>query len=65
MLKPWRSFAAGCHCNRPTVDLMRTCGFEVAAEHAAWRGMPPIIRPLVVGCARLSASGGVRPQPAS
>jgi ubiquinone/menaquinone biosynthesis C-methylase UbiE len=65
MLKPWRSFAAGCHCNRPTVDLMRACGFEVAAEHAAWRGMPPIIRPLVVGRARLSASGGVRPQPAS
>jgi ubiquinone/menaquinone biosynthesis C-methylase UbiE len=65
MLKPWRSFAAGCHCNRPTVDLMRTCGFEVAAENEAWRGMPPIIRPLVVGRARLSASGGARPQPAS
>jgi SAM-dependent methyltransferase len=65
MLRPWRSFAAGCHCNRPTVDLMRACGFEVAAEDAAWRGMPPLIRPLVVGRARLSASGDVRPQPAS
>lgn len=49
MLKPWRSFAAGCHCNRPTVDLMRTCGFDVTAESVAWSGMPPIIRPLMVG----------------
>jgi ubiquinone/menaquinone biosynthesis C-methylase UbiE len=49
LLEPWRSFAAGCHCNRPTVDLMRTCGFDVTADSVAWRGMPPIIRPLMVG----------------
>jgi ubiquinone/menaquinone biosynthesis C-methylase UbiE len=49
LLEPWRRFAGGCRCNRPTVELMRACGFEVTAEIAAWRGMPPLVRPLVVG----------------
>jgi ubiquinone/menaquinone biosynthesis C-methylase UbiE len=49
MLQPWLRFAAGCRCNRPTMELMRACGFEVAADHASWRGMPPIVRPLMVG----------------
>ena len=46
---PWRRFAAGCCCNRPTAELMRACGFEVAADDSVWRGMPAIVRPLVVG----------------
>ena len=46
---PWRRFAAGCCCNRPTAELMRACGFDVAADDFAWRGMPAIVRPLVVG----------------
>ncbi|MET0474794.1 MAG: class I SAM-dependent methyltransferase [Mycobacterium sp.] len=46
---PWRRFAAGCCCNRPTVEFLRACGFDVAAEDFAWRGMPAIVRPLVVG----------------
>jgi len=49
LLRPWRGFAAGCRCNRPTVELMRDCGFTVAADGAAWRAMPPIVRPLMVG----------------
>lgn len=48
-LEPWRRFAGGCRCNRSTVELMRACGFEVTAETASWRGMPSIVRPLVVG----------------
>ncbi len=55
MLKPWRGFAAGCHCNRPTVDVMRACGFQVTADSVAWHGMPPIIRPLMVGRATPAA----------
>jgi len=47
--EPWRRFGGGCHCNRATVELMRTCGFEITAESAAWRAMPPIVRPLAVG----------------
>ncbi len=53
MLQPWRRFAGGCRCNRPTGELMRACGFAVAAEAAAWRGMPRIVRPLMVGRATL------------
>jgi SAM-dependent methyltransferase len=49
LLQPWRRFGGGCRCNRPTAELMRDCGFTVAADFAAWRGMPPIVRPLIVG----------------
>lgn len=49
LLGPWRRFARGCSCNRPTVELMRACGFDVTADQAAWRGMPPIVRPLAIG----------------
>jgi ubiquinone/menaquinone biosynthesis C-methylase UbiE len=49
LFEPWRRFAGGCRCNRPTVELMRACGFEVKADSVEWRGMPAIVRPLVVG----------------
>ena len=49
LLGPWRRFAGGCCCNRPTVELMRACGFTVAADDVVWRGMPAIVHPLVVG----------------
>lgn len=49
LLRPWRGFAGGCECNRPTVELMRSCGFTVEADDAVWRGMPAIVHPLVVG----------------
>jgi ubiquinone/menaquinone biosynthesis C-methylase UbiE len=49
LLQPWRRFAGGCRCNRPTVELMRACGFTVAADDVVWRGMPAIVHPLTVG----------------
>ena len=49
LLQPWRRFAGGCRCNRPTVELMRACGFAVAADDVVWRGMPAIVHPLMVG----------------
>ncbi|HVQ53131.1 MAG TPA: class I SAM-dependent methyltransferase [Mycobacterium sp.] len=49
LLQPWRRFAGGCCCNRPTEELMRDCGFTVVAEDLVWRGMPAIVHPLVVG----------------
>jgi ubiquinone/menaquinone biosynthesis C-methylase UbiE len=49
LLQPWRRFAGGCRCNRPTVELMRACGFAVAADDIVWRGMPAIVHPLMVG----------------
>jgi ubiquinone/menaquinone biosynthesis C-methylase UbiE len=49
LFRPWRGFAGGCCCNRPTGELMRACGFAVAADDDVWRGMPRIVRPLTVG----------------
>jgi ubiquinone/menaquinone biosynthesis C-methylase UbiE len=49
LFRPWRSFAGGCCCNRPTAELMRACGFTVTADDAVWRGMPRIVHPLMVG----------------
>jgi SAM-dependent methyltransferase len=49
LLQPWRGFAGGCVCNRPTLELMRACGFTVDADDAVWRGMPAIVHPLAVG----------------
>jgi ubiquinone/menaquinone biosynthesis C-methylase UbiE len=49
LFQPWRHFAAGCCCNRPTGELMRACGFTVAADDVVWRGMPRIVHPLVMG----------------
>jgi ubiquinone/menaquinone biosynthesis C-methylase UbiE len=49
LLQPWRGFAGGCVCNRPTVELMRACGFTVEADDVVWRGMPAIVHPLTVG----------------
>jgi SAM-dependent methyltransferase len=48
---PWRAFAGGCRCNRPTPALMAECGFEFDVAEAAWRGMPAIVKPLVYGSA--------------
>lgn len=49
LFQPWYRFAGGCCCNRPTVELMRACGFAVSADDVVWRGMPAIVHPLVVG----------------
>ena len=49
LLQPWRHFAGGCICNRPTAELMRACGFAVTADDVVWRGMPAIVHPLTVG----------------
>ncbi|HET8528506.1 MAG TPA: class I SAM-dependent methyltransferase [Gaiellaceae bacterium] len=54
LIEPWRRFSGGCRCNRQTIELMRASGFEVTAETAAWRGMPAIVRPLVLGRATLA-----------
>jgi SAM-dependent methyltransferase len=53
LLEPWRQFAGGCVCDRPTVESMRACGFTVEYDHAVWRGMPAIVHPLVLGRATL------------
>jgi SAM-dependent methyltransferase len=49
---PWRRFAEGCHCNRATVELLRTSGLRLEhVQRSSWRAMPPLVRPLVAGVA--------------
>ena len=55
---PWQRFAEGCRCNRATLELMNACGFQLEARRAAWRAMPPIIRPLAIGRATILATRG-------
>ena len=46
---PWAVWAQGCRCDRPTLDRISE-RFEVERlERASWRGMPAIVRPLVIG----------------
>jgi ubiquinone/menaquinone biosynthesis C-methylase UbiE len=47
----WRCCAEGCCCNRPTASLIAGSGLAVDARAGAWRAMPPIVRPLITGCA--------------
>ncbi|WP_245546126.1 class I SAM-dependent methyltransferase [Nocardia higoensis] len=50
LAEPWRVFAEGCHCNRATLELIRTSGLELdGVQESAWRAMPPIVRPLIMG----------------
>jgi ubiquinone/menaquinone biosynthesis C-methylase UbiE len=53
LARPWQRLAEGCRCNRATLELIEACGFRVDAHPAAWGAMPPIVRPLAVGRARL------------
>jgi SAM-dependent methyltransferase len=58
LARPWQRFAEGCRCNRATLELMNACGFQLEARPAAWRAMPPIIRPLAIGRATIAATRG-------
>ena len=46
---PWRHFAAGCRCNRDTIASIAAAGFSTEHEDENWKGVPPVVRPLVMG----------------
>jgi len=53
LARPWRRFARGCRCNRATAELITACGLDFEhVRESSWRGMPPIVRPLIIGRAR-------------
>ena len=55
LAEPWASFAMGCRCDRDVVEaISRHLTVEVV-EADAWRGMPFIVRPLLVGEATRTA----------
>lgn len=46
----WHAFAYGCRCNQNTLELIGDAGLrttEVSTAH--WRGMAPLVRPIVYG----------------
>ena len=46
----WRAFAQGCRCNQETLALLERQGLRVVElARADWRGMPSLVRPLVIG----------------
>ena len=56
----------GCHCNRPTLDTIRSAGFEVTQLHRDTIPYgPPWIRPLIVGVAQRSAGEVAATEPLS
>jgi SAM-dependent methyltransferase len=53
LAEPWCRFGRGCRCNRATAQLIAAAGLTLdAIEERSWHAMPPIVRPLNVGCAR-------------
>ncbi|WP_214368006.1 class I SAM-dependent methyltransferase [Pseudonocardia sp. H11422] len=56
---PWAAFALGCRCDRPVLaDIGEMLRVE-RLRHDRWRGMPVLVRPLVIGSAvrQQSAAG--------
>jgi SAM-dependent methyltransferase len=57
LAEPWRRFARGCRCNRAIAELMVTGGLTLDDVHeGSWPAMPPIVRPLMFGRARIGTS---------
>jgi ubiquinone/menaquinone biosynthesis C-methylase UbiE len=49
---PWASFAEGCQCNRDTLAAIASHLEIERVERETWRGMAPLVHPLVIGAAR-------------
>lgn len=50
LYRPWRAFAYGCRCNQHTLELLGAAGLRTTETATArWRGMPPLVRPIVYG----------------
>lgn len=49
LARPWTAFAGGCRCNRATTAMIGHHFRRTSVDHAAWRGMPGIVRPLTIG----------------
>jgi len=53
---PWKAFASGCRCNQETLGLIERALRITRLERDEWRGMPGLVRPLIVGEARVDTS---------
>jgi SAM-dependent methyltransferase len=50
-VRPWAAFADGCRCDRPTLETIEAQMRIASVERGSWKGMPPIVKPLVWGSA--------------
>jgi len=50
---PWEAFADGCRCTQDTLGMIERALHIERLEHEEWRGMPSLVRPLIVGAARV------------
>jgi ubiquinone/menaquinone biosynthesis C-methylase UbiE len=46
---PWAAFAEGCRCDQDTLGLIERVLRLERLERSEWRGMPGLVRPLIVG----------------
>jgi ubiquinone/menaquinone biosynthesis C-methylase UbiE len=53
---PWAAFAQGCRCNLDTEALLERELCLERVDRARWRGMPALVRPLIVGEAQIRPS---------
>ena len=49
LMRPWRAFANGCRCNQDTLRLVEGALSVDRVERQTWRGMPPIVSPVITG----------------
>ena len=50
LYRPWRAFAYGCRCNQSMLELIGEAGLRTTeVGTASWRGMPPLVQPIVYG----------------
>jgi ubiquinone/menaquinone biosynthesis C-methylase UbiE len=49
LVEPWAVFAMGCRCDRDVLGAISRHVTVDRVEADAWRGMPSVVRPLVVG----------------
>jgi hypothetical protein len=56
-MNPLNRLMVCCDCNRPTLDTIRSAGFEVTElEQTELPKAPPLVRPLVIGSATAPAA---------
>lgn len=60
LARPWGAFADGCRCDQDTLALIERSLRVDRLEREPWRGMPGLVRPLIVGAARAPGDGGPR-----
>jgi len=56
LARPWKAFADGCRCNQETLGLIERVLRITRLEREEWRGMPGLVRPLIMGEARVHTS---------